>query len=116
MNPQCGESRPWGGFEVLSDGPDHKVKRITVKPGLRLSLQRHRKRAEHWYVVSGEGVVTIDEGEIRLGPGGSVDIERGAWHRMANCGVIDLVWVEVQTGSYFGEDDIERREDDFGRC
>ncbi len=108
--------RPWGFYEVLADAEDHKVKRITVWPGKRLSLQRHRRRAEHWYVVRGRATVTLDGREIRLGPGGSVDIPRGAWHRIRNDGTRDLVFVEIQSGDYFGEDDIERREDDYGRA
>ncbi len=108
--------RPWGYYEVLSDAPDHKVKRIVVKPGARLSLQRHRRRSEHWYIVKGRGVVTVDSREVELGPGESVDIPQGAAHRIANVGEEDLVFIEVQRGDYFGEDDIERLEDDYGRA
>ncbi len=107
--------RPWGHYEILADGDDHKVKRIVVLPGRRLSLQRHGRRAEHWHVVRGEAVVTVDAARIRLSAGGSVDIPRGAAHRIQNVGEVDLVFIEVQTGSYFGEDDIERLEDDWGR-
>ncbi len=108
--------RPWGYYEVLADAADHKVKRITVWPRKRLSLQRHRRRAEHWYVLRGAATVTLDGEEIRLHPGQSVDIPRGAWHRIRNDGETDLVFVEIQSGDYFGEDDIERREDDYGRA
>ncbi|RLA81022.1 MAG: mannose-6-phosphate isomerase [Deltaproteobacteria bacterium] len=108
--------RPWGYYEVLSDAPDHKVKRIVVRPGARLSLQRHRRRSEHWYIVKGRGVVTVDSREVELGPGESVDIPQGAAHRIANVGEEDLVFIEVQRGDYFGEDDIERLEDDYGRA
>ncbi len=107
--------RPWGFYEVLADAQDHKVKRITVWPHKRLSLQRHRRRAEHWYVLRGRATVTLDERQITLGPGQSVDIPRGAWHRIRNDGDEDLVFIEIQSGDYFGEDDIERREDDYGR-
>jgi mannose-6-phosphate isomerase-like protein (cupin superfamily) len=100
---------------VLSDEPDHKVKRIVVRPGQRLSLQRHRQRDEQWTVVRGEGLVTLEEKEIRLGVGSSIRIPRGSLHRVRNPGGEDLAFVEVQTGSYFGEDDIERLEDDYGR-
>ncbi|MCP4041223.1 MAG: cupin domain-containing protein, partial [Gammaproteobacteria bacterium] len=107
--------RPWGHYEVLSDEPDHKVKRITVIPGARLSLQRHRRRSEHWHVVRGEAVVTLDQQEIALAAGESVDIPKGGVHRVANLGQEDMVFIEVQRGDYFGEDDIERLEDDYGR-
>ena len=108
--------RPWGHYEVLADGGDHKVKRIVVLPGRRLSLQRHRRRSEHWHLVRGEAVVTVDEARIRLGSGESVDIPLGSAHRIENVGEADLVFIEIQSGSYFGEDDIERLEDDWGRC
>lgn len=107
--------RPWGYFEVLSDAPDHKVKRIVVNPGGALSLQRHQKRAEHWYAVAGEGVAIIEGKAHDLSCGRAVDIPRGATHRLENTAQGDLVLIEVQTGSYFGEDDIERLEDKYGR-
>jgi mannose-6-phosphate isomerase len=109
------DHRPWGFFEVLSDREDHKVKRITVYTGKRLSYQRHSRRSEHWHIVAGEAMVTIDGRDIRLGPGESVDIGTGQAHRVANPGAEDVVFIEVQRGDYFGEDDIERLEDDFGR-
>ena len=109
------EHRPWGYFLVLSDESDHKVKRIVVYPGKRLSLQCHRRRAEHWYVISGEAVFTLDGREIHLKKGESVDIPMSAAHRVMNSGEENLTIIEVQTGDYFGEDDIERIEDDFGR-
>jgi mannose-6-phosphate isomerase len=117
MASTAGETdhRPWGHYVVLADEPDHKVKRIVVEPGQRLSLQRHRRRAEHWYVVAGEAVVTLDDRDLPLGAGDAVDIGQGAWHRIRNPGTTPLVFVEVQRGDYFGEDDIERREDDYGR-
>ncbi len=110
-----GEKRPWGGYEVLSDQDDHKVKRIVVNAGERLSLQRHQKRSEHWFVVSGEGDVTLGEKLIPVRAGDSVDIPQGSLHRVANPGVEPLVFIEIQRGDYFGEDDIERFEDDYGR-
>lgn len=109
------DHRPWGYYVVLSDLDDHKVKRIIVYPGKRLSLQSHKRRSEHWMVVSGKGVVTLDADQLELGPGQSVDIPVGTKHRMTNKGDAPVVFVEVQTGDYFGEDDIERYEDDFGR-
>jgi mannose-6-phosphate isomerase len=110
------ETKPWGGYEVLSDAPTHKVKRLTVEPGRRLSYQRHAKRAEHWFVVGGEGVVTIDGREQAVAAGTAIDVPVGAAHRIASTGSEPLVFVEVQHGSYFGEDDIERLDDDYGRA
>jgi mannose-6-phosphate isomerase len=114
-NSQAEDHRPWGYFVVLEDAPDHKVKRIVVSPGKRLSLQRHQRRAEHWYVVEGEALVTLDRKDIPLKAGQAVDIPRAGWHRMANPGTRDMAFIEVQTGDYFGEDDIERSQDDYGR-
>ncbi len=107
--------RPWGFYEVLSDEHDHKVKRIIVYPGKRLSLQRHKRRSEHWHLVNGHALVTLDDKEIHLKKGMSIDIPVGASHRIKNTGTGDLVFIEIQQGDYFGEDDIERLEDDFGR-
>ena len=107
--------RPWGFYEVLEDEPEHKVKRIVVHPGERLSLQLHHRRAEHWLVIGGEGLVTLDDDEILVPSGQAVDIPRGARHRVRNPGQEPLVFIEVQTGDYFGEDDIVRFEDDYGR-
>ena len=109
--------RPWGNYTVLSDdASDHKVKRIVVHPGKRLSYQRHAKRAEHWFMVAGAAQVTLDGTVTELTPGQAIDIPMGAAHRIANQGVDDVVFIEVQHGSYFGEDDIVRLEDDFGRA
>lgn len=107
--------RPWGHYENLHEGDDHRVKELVVNPGERLSLQKHQRRAEHWTLVSGEALVTVGDQQIRLKPGESVDIPRGAVHRVMNPGDIPLVLVEVQRGDYFGEDDIIRLEDDYGR-
>lgn len=110
-----GTTRPWGKYEVLADHPTYKVKSITVRAGHRLSYQRHARRSEHWFVVEGTGSVTLD-GEINsIQPGSTIDIPAGACHRIENTGSIDLVFVEVQHGDYFGEDDIERLDDDYGR-
>jgi mannose-6-phosphate isomerase-like protein (cupin superfamily) len=110
------EERPWSAFMALAGEPDHKVKRLIVRPGARLSLQRHRERSEHWFVVRGSGLVTRDDALIALGAGGSIDITAGSWHRVANTGAEDLVLIEVQIGFAFREKDIERRADDYGRA
>jgi mannose-6-phosphate isomerase len=110
------ETRPWGEFFVLSDEPTHKVKRIVVRPGQRLSYQKHEHRSEHWFVVSGRALVTLDGTAHVVTPGNAIDIERGAAHRVENGGDEDLVFIEVQHGSYFGEDDITRLDDDYGRA
>ncbi len=107
--------RPWGTFEVLADAPDHKVKRIVVAPQGKLSLQSHKLRNEHWYTVSGIGTVTLDGNDHPLRAGCAVDIPAGIKHRVQNSAAENLVIIEVQTGEYFGEDDIERFEDDYGR-
>ncbi|HUF33744.1 MAG TPA: phosphomannose isomerase type II C-terminal cupin domain [Acidimicrobiales bacterium] len=110
------DERPWGCYEVLEDSPTHKVKRIEVSPGQRLSYQRHERRGEHWFVVAGRGHVTLDGTDVQLEAGEAVDIPKRAAHRIANTGSELLVFIEVQHGDYFGEDDIERLEDDFGRA
>ncbi len=109
------ETRPWGSYEVLLDAPDCKVKRIIVKAGQRLSLQSHKKREEHWIIVRGEGEVTLGNGEVlkRVFPSDRVYVPRGFKHRIQ--AICDLTFIEVQLGSYFGEDDIERFSDDYGR-
>jgi mannose-6-phosphate isomerase len=109
------ESRPWGGFLVLEDHPTHKVKRIWVHPGQRLSYQKHLRRYEHWVILEGRARVTLDGEEILLGKGESVDIPVEAAHRIENIGEAQLTFIEVQLGDYFGEDDIVRLEDDYGR-
>ena len=109
------DHRPWGYFRVLADEPDHKVKRLVVYPGQRLSLQRHAHRSEHWYVVHGQAVVTLDGQELSLTAGRAVDLPCGAWHRVMNPGGDELVIIEVQTGASFEESDIERIADDYGR-
>ena len=109
------DHRPWGYYTVLSDEPYHKVKRIVVYPGKRLSLQKHQRRAEHWTMVDGEGLVTLDGKQVRLRKGDSIDIPLGAVHRIENMTSENTAFIEVQTGDYFGEDDIVRLEDDYGR-
>ncbi len=108
--------RPWGSFSVLEEAPTHKVKRIEVRPGHRLSYQRHERRTEHWFIVAGEADVLLDGRAVHLRPGDAVDVRKGSAHRVANVGDDQLVFVEVQVGDYFGEDDIERLDDDYGRA
>ena len=108
--------RPWGFYRVLSDEPDHKVKRIVVYPGKRLSLQRHSHRSEHWYIITGNALVTLGKRKTRLTRGMSADVPTGTAHRIENTGDRNLIFIEIQQGDYFGEDDIERLEDDFGRA
>ncbi|MCK9230238.1 MAG: phosphomannose isomerase type II C-terminal cupin domain [Syntrophales bacterium] len=110
------EDRPWGFYRILAEARDHKIKRIVVHAGRRTSLQRHRLRDEHWHVIDGEGRVTLGERLISLRQGKSVDIRRNELHRIENTGPCDLVLIEIQTGAYFGEDDIERLSDDYGRA
>lgn len=116
MPTHTAERRPWGTYNVLEDADTHKVKNITVLPGHRLSYQRHFKRAEHWFVVAGVATVVLDGEEHRIRPGQYIDIPLQAWHRVENREQEPLVFVEVQHGSYFGEDDIERQSDDYGRA
>ncbi len=108
--------RPWGSYDSVDEGDRFKVKRITVAPGASLSLQKHVHRAEHWIIVRGVADITIDETVTRLTENQSIYIPQGAVHRLANPGHIPLQLIEVQTGSYLGEDDIERLEDTFGRA
>jgi mannose-6-phosphate isomerase len=109
------DRRPWGTFTVLDEGNNFKVKRIEVLPGKRLSYQKHSQRAEHWVVVQGTAKVTLDDRQSMLASGAAIDIAIGSAHRVENPGVDTLVFIEVQRGSYLGEDDIVRLQDDFGR-
>ncbi len=109
------EARPWGAFTVLDDQPGHKVKRMVVAPGQRLSYQRHGRRSEHWFVVAGHGRVVLDGRTEEVAAGDAVDVPFGTAHRIENDGTEDLVFIEVQHGEYFGEDDIVRLDDDYGR-
>ena len=109
------DRRPWGSFTVLDEGEGYKVKRIEVLPGKRLSYQKHAQRAEHWVVVAGTALVTLDDVEVSVPAGAAIDIAVGAAHRVENRGAETLVFVEVQRGKYLGEDDIVRLQDDFGR-
>jgi mannose-6-phosphate isomerase len=110
------DERPWGNYTVLEDAPSHKVKRIVVHAGRRLSYQQHERRSEHWFILEGDGVVTLDGDPVVVCAGHAVDVPAGTAHRIENTGDRDLVFIEVQHGDYFGEDDIVRLEDDFGRA
>lgn len=107
--------RPWGYYQSIDKGARYQVKRIVVKPGSRLSLQNHFHRSEHWVVVTGVARVTVDETVRLVGENESVYIPRGAVHRLDNPGKIPVELIEVQSGSYLGEDDIVRLEDDYNR-
>ncbi len=109
------DHRPWGWFETLALGDRFQVKRIVVHPGAALSLQSHHHRSEHWVVVQGTARITVDETVKLVGENQSVYIPLGAVHRMENPGKIPMVLIEVQTGSYLGEDDIIRYEDVYSR-
>jgi mannose-6-phosphate isomerase len=109
------DHRPWGSYTVLDDGVTHKVKRITVLPRKRLSYQRHARRSEHWFIVTGTALVTLDGTQTELTAGQSIDIPVGTDHRIENATDTQVVFIEVQHGDYFGEDDIVRLEDDYGR-
>ena len=109
------DQRPWGSYAVLDDEATFKVKRIEVLPGKRLSYQRHARRSEHWFIVHGTAIVTLDGERREVSSGDSVDIPVGTDHRIENTADALVVFVEVQHGDYFGEDDIVRLEDDYGR-
>jgi len=107
--------RPWGTYTILEESANYKIKRIVVKPGKRLSLQKHFHRSEHWIVVSGTAIVTIGDEEKLVRANESTYIPMGEKHRLSNPGKIDVVLIEAQVGSYLGEDDIIRFQDDFKR-
>lgn len=109
------EARPWGCYEILHDTDKYKTKLITVNPGQRISLQYHHKREEHWLIVAGQGVVYIDAILTPVVPGTCVHIPLGARHRIENTGTEILQFLELQLGTYFGEDDIVRIQDDYNR-
>ena len=111
----CTVHRPWGSFTVLEESAHHKIKRLSVKPGACISLQMHQHRSEHWVVVEGEARVTKDEETITLVRDQSTYIPAGAKHRLENAGDVSLIVIEVPTGRYLGEDDIQRFEDRYGR-
>lgn len=108
--------RPWGSYIVLDENTNYKIKRIEVKPGERLSLQKHHHRSEHWIIVSGSARVTCGQDEFYVNVNESTFIPIGRKHRLENPGKIPLVIIEVQSGEYLGEDDIIRFDDDYHRC
>ena len=110
------EERPWGWFKILYETETYKVKEILVKPGCRLSYQSHTKRSEHWLIVRGVATTTINDVDGVLQVGESLDVAIGAKHRIANTSDQDMVFIEVQQGTYFGEDDIVRYSDDYNRA
>jgi mannose-6-phosphate isomerase len=110
------EERPWGSFTILDESESYKVKRLEVLPNKRLSYQKHAHRSEHWFVVQGTAKVTLNDREFLVEKGGAVDVPVGSFHRVENPNAAEiLIFIETQTGSYFGEDDIVRVQDDFGR-
>jgi len=110
------DQRPWGSFTILDEAEDYKVKRIEVFPTKRLSYQKHAHRSEHWFVVRGIAKVTLNGKEFLVKKGEDVNVPVGTAHRVENPDAEELlIFIETQTGDYFGEDDIERLEDDFGR-
>ena len=113
--PSPEQNRPWGEYEILLDEWNVKVKRIRVKPGKRLSYQYHNKRREEWIVVKGNLTIILDDDKVFRYPGESIHIPLGAKHRAWNETSEDVIFIEVQTGTYFGEDDIVRYEDDYNR-
>lgn len=108
-------NRPWGTYYVLNEKENFKLKRIEVKPQGKLSYQSHEKREEIWTCIKGQGIITLNGRQQVFIPGDVVHIPLGAKHRIHNAGEADLVFTEVQLGTYFGEDDIIRYEDEYGR-
>ncbi len=107
--------RPWGRYEILEVMPTHQVKHITMNPRARLSYQRHQRREEYWVIICGRARFTLEGIDSEHGPGEVLIVPVRAKHRVANLGDEPLVFIEVQRGDYFGEDDIERFHDDYGR-
>ena len=110
------EERPWGRFFILHDEPTYKLKRIEVDSGGRLSYQYHQKHPEAWTIVEGVGTITLNEEAKEYEAGETILIPQGVKHRIENKEQEKVVFIEVQTGSYFGEDDIVRIEDDYNRA
>ena len=108
--------RPWGWYEILLTRPEMQIKRIHIDAGKRLSLQSHTKRSEHWLITSGTAKVTVDEQEFEFKNGNAITILVGEKHRVEALGEDDVEFIEIQQGTYFGEDDIVRYDDDYGRA
>lgn len=109
------ETRPWGGYIVLIDDANCKVKKLIISPKKRFSLQYHNKRTETWTIVKGKVEITVGNNKKTYSYGETISVPQGTKHRIENIGNDDAEIIEVQTGTYFGEDDIVRLEDDFGR-
>jgi mannose-6-phosphate isomerase len=114
-SPLACDGRPWGMYYVLVDGATIKVKRIVINPGQSPSYQYHHKRNEHWFITEGEGIAILDDKEVPVQVGNVIWVPKQMKHRLKNTGNIPLEFIEVQTGEYFGEDDIVRISDDYGR-
>lgn len=109
------EERPWGWYEILYEEKNLKIKKIMIKPGLRLSLQSHDQRGENWTIIKGNAIVTREKENIQLTSNQMVFIPPKSKHRIENTGNSELIFIEIQSGTYLGEDDIIRYEDDFNR-
>ena len=109
------EERPWGRFFIIDEQSTYKLKRIEVDPGKRLSYQYHKKRSEVWVIINGKGTITLNDKVKENSKGETILIPKGMKHRIENNTKDKVVFIEIQTGSYFGEDDIVRLEDDYGR-
>ena len=107
--------RPWGRYDIVDAGDGYQVKRITVESGKRCSYQSHKKRSEHWVLVSGIAAVTLNDARMQKSKGDILTVPVGSKHRIENIGTKPVIFIEVQMGEYFGEDDTERYHDDFGR-
>ena len=109
------EKRPWGEFFIIQETISYKIKRIEVNPGQRLSYQYHNKRSEVWIIIQGEGTVILNDNKINYSKGDTIEIPQGVKHRIENNGSEKTIFIEVQTGTYFGEDDIVRLQDVYNR-
>ena len=114
LQANTSERKPWGTYEIINESELYKIKKITVLPQKRLSLQRHKYRAEYWVIIQGNARVTLNDA-FDLADGAMIHVKQTDIHRIENIGTTDLIFIEVQTGTYFGEDDIERLDDDYGR-
>ncbi len=109
------EDRPWGSFQIIAKGSGYQIKEIIIKPGKKQSLQRHKNRSEYWQIISGTGLVYLEESKFKLEANDNIFIPKGDLHRLENIGHNNLILVEIQIGDKILEEDIERLEDDFGR-
>lgn len=108
--------KPWGSYEIIHENSFYKVKKIVIKPEKRISLQYHKHRNEHWYIVQGHSLINLDDESLNLKTGDSIDIKKMQYHRIKNISTAeDLIFIEIQMGEYLGEDDIVRINDDFDR-